>query len=192
MLTIEDAPETDMVTLADAKAALGISATADDAWLGDLIGRASAAVVSFVGWPILEGSYSETVETDGRTHTILLSRFPITAVTGLTLDGADVTADLSWKVQAGGGLTRWKDHRSTPWPRGALVVEYDAGHATAPDDIQAATIELVRQWFERNRDPMVKSVSYADSTSVAYVVNPPGLPTVVRDLLTPHRLPGLR
>ena len=192
MLTIEDAPETDMVTLADAKAALGISATADDAWLGDLIGRASAAVVSFVGWPILEGSYSETVETDGRTHTILLSRFPITAVTGLTLDGADVTADLSWKVQAGGGLTRWKDHRSTPWPRGALLIEFDAGHAAAPDDVQAATIELVRQWFDRDRDPMVKSVSYADSTSVAYVVNPPGLPTVVRDLLTAHRLPGLR
>jgi len=99
---------------------------------------------------------------------------------------------MAWKVQAGGGLTRWKDHRSTPWPRGALLIEFDAGHAAAPDDVQAATIELVRQWFDRDRDPMVKSVSYADSTSVAYVVNPPGLPTVVRDLLTAHRLPGLR
>jgi len=192
MLTIDEAPAAALVALADVKTALGISGAADDAWLADLIGRASAAVVSFCGWPILEGSYSETIETDGRTHTILLSRFPITAVTGLTLDGVDVTADLSWKIQAGGGLTRWKDHRSTPWPRGALVVEFDAGYATAPDDVQAATIELVRQWFDRDRDPNIKSTSYADSTSVAYVVNPPGLPTVVRDLLTPHRLPGLR
>jgi len=173
------------------KTALGITGTGDDAWLGDLIGRASAAVVSFCGWPILTGTYSETVETDGRTHTILLSRFPITAVTGLTLDGVDVTADLDWKVQAGGALTRWKDHRATPWPRGALVVEYDAGHATAPDDIQAATIELVRQWFDRDRDPTVKSTSY-NGTETSYVVNPAGLPAVVRDLLTPHRLPGLR
>ncbi|MBB4287502.1 hypothetical protein [Roseospira goensis] len=192
MLTIEDAPDTDLVTLASVKTALSVTGTGDDAWLGDLIDRASAAVVSFCGWPILSGSYSETIETDGRTHTILLSRFPVSAVTGLTLDGVDVTADMDWKVQAGGGLTRWKDHRSTPWPRGAVVVEYDAGYATAPDDVQAATIELVRQWFDRNRDPNIKATSYADTTSVSYVVNPPGLPAVVRDLLTPHRLPGLR
>lgn len=190
MLTITDAPDTDMVTLPAVKTAMGIAGTADDAWLGDLIGRASAAVVSFCGWPILAGSYSETVETDGRTHTIVLARWPITAVIGLTLDGVDVTADLSWKIQAGGGLTRWKDHRPVPWPRGALVVEYDAGHATAPDDIQAATIELVRQWFDRDRDPTVKSTSY-NGTETSYVVNPAGLPAVVRDLLAPHRLPGV-
>jgi len=191
MLTVETAPDTDLVTLADAKAALGITGTADDEWLGALIARASAAVVAFVGWPILEGRYAETIETDGRTHTILLSRFPIITVTGLALDGEDITADIEWKVQAGGGLTLWQNHRATPWPCGALVVTYAAGHTTAPADIQAATLELVRQWSDRTRDPNVKSTSYADSTSVSYVVNPAGLPAAVRDLLTPHRLPGI-
>lgn len=190
MLTVETAPAADLVSLADVKTALGITGTDDDGWIGDLIARASAAVESFVGRPILAGTYSETVETHSRTHTILLSRFPITAVTGLVLDGEDITADLSWKIQAAGGLTRWQNHRSTPWPRGALVVTYSAGHTTAPADIQAATLELVRHWFDRERDPLVKATSYA-GTETSYVVNPAGLPAVVRDLLTPHRVPGL-
>jgi len=190
MLEVDSAPTSALVTTAEARAVCGVSGTADDAWIDALIARASAAVEAFIGQPVRSGQYTETLLMDGRAHTAWLSRWPVTAVSALDVDGADALASYTVKHQPGGGLTRWDERRSVPWPAGELVVSYTAGAATTPPDVAAAVLETVRAWFPlRGADPTIKSATYSDGTSVAYAVALPGLPAAALDVLAPHRVP---
>lgn len=76
------------------------------------------------------------------------------------------------------------------WPVGVnnFRVQYTAGYATIPEDVQEATAQLVASWFAgRGRD--LTLASEHTSGSYAYAAQPAGgqLPERVRALLRPYR-----
>jgi len=75
------------------------------------------------------------------------------------------------------------------WPVGVanFRVQYTAGHATVPEDVQEACAELVATWFaQRGRDLSLQRENTAGTYS--YVADTgDGLPGRVRALLQPYR-----
>lgn len=189
MLEILDAPATDLVSLSDTKAHLQVTGTDDDATISALIARASAAITSYIGAPVLAGSYRETVEAGHGQAYLILTRTPVTTVTGVTVDGTALAAG-GWRLDAASGLlARTSDSRSRPWEtRAVVVVEYDAGYAEAPADIQQAALTLIAAaWAERGRDPALRSISIG-SINLGYFGGD-NLPSIasVAPLLAPYR-----
>ncbi|GEO82605.1 head-tail connector protein [Pararhodospirillum oryzae] len=183
MIEVLVAPQSDLVTVDEARADVGAG---DDATLAAVIKRASAAAETFIGRPVLAGTYRETVWLPRPVADVWLSRWPVGAVSGITLDGQDVTGT-GWRLN-GGALVRWSDGRPGLWGAGDLAVTYTAGHATCPEDIKAAVLTLVRDmYFAIGRDAAIKSDTYCDGTSVTMAVNLPSISRAVTDLLMPYR-----
>lgn len=189
MLEILDAPATDLVSLEEAKAHLQVTGADDDATISALIARASAAITSYIGAPLMAGSYRETFETGHGQAYLILTRTPVTTVTGVTVDSTALAAG-GWRLDAASGLlARTSDSRSRPWEtRAVVVVEYDAGYAEAPADIQQAALTLITaNWSSRGRDPGLRSIGIG-SITLGYFGpdNQPGIGTVAH-LLNPYR-----
>ena len=183
MLEVLVAPQSDLVTIDEARADVGAG---DDATLAGLVKRASAAVETYLGRPVLVGTYRETLWLPRPTSEVWLSRWPVGAVVGITIDGQDVTGT-GWRLD-GGALVRWSNGRPRLWGAGDLAVTYTAGHAAGPEDIKAAVLALIREFYlGRDRDTSVKTATYADGTSMTWAINMPGLPRNVTDLLGPYR-----
>lgn len=198
MLTIiAAAAETKLTTVAAARAELQVTSGADDAWLAQLIDQASDAVRSWCSRIFAVETVRESIYPDQPARSLMLARWPVVALTSLTINGttedvANVEAEDSgrlFRIDAGG--------YHTPWPSGRIVVEYSAGYVlpglparTLPNDIERAALSLVKaSWFARTRDPLLRSEEVPDVYSAAWAV-PSGrdaLPPDVESLLSPYR-----
>lgn len=81
----------DLTTLERVKAYLGLSAVEADAKLSQFISSSSAWVVSQLGRSVLSTTYTETRDGDG-SDLLILERWPVNAVSSLTVDGTAVPA----------------------------------------------------------------------------------------------------
>lgn len=192
-LEILDAPETDLVSLEDAKAHLQVTGTDDDAAISALIARASAAITSYIGAPMLSGGYRETFETGcGQTY-LILSRTPVSSITSVAVDSTVLSENESRLDSSAGLLARLANGRSRPWEaRAVIVVEYEAGYETTPADIQQAALTLIAaDWSARGRDPGLRNIGIG-SITLGYFGpdNQPGVGTVAH-LLNPYRTVGM-
>lgn len=192
-LEILDAPATDLVSLDTAKLHLGIEGDDDDAVLASLIGRASTSIVSYLGANPNQGQYRQTEETTVGQSYVILSRAPVASVTAVTVDGAALSENESRLDSASGLLARLSGGRSRCWEsRAVVVIEYDAGHADTPADIQQAALTLVSaEWSARGKDPSLKSISIG-SIGLTYFT-PDAVPSIssVSHLLSPYRAVGI-
>ncbi|TWB22140.1 putative phiE125 gp8 family phage protein [Nitrospirillum amazonense] len=197
MLEVLTPPAADLVTLADAKAWLNITDSSTDDLLSSAISRASAAVTSYIGRQVLAGSYRETIELPPLAKELVLSRWPVTTLTAVTVDGDALDVDTAARLDGDTGTLARLDStgRSRPWSwacRAVLVVEYTAGFDTAPADIQDAVLQLIiAAWSARGRDPGLRSIGIGD-ISLSYLA-PTAQPSVdtVASLLAPYRIPGI-
>jgi hypothetical protein len=76
------------------------------------------------------------------------------------------------------------------WPVGInnFRVQYTAGYATVPEDVQEATAQLIASWFvQRGRDLTLQSESTHGSYSYSAAVNQGQMPDRVRALVRPYR-----
>lgn len=169
MLEVISAPDSDLIDLATVKLHLSITDDDSDDMLSALISRASAVIVSYVGQPLLIGSYRETLETGGGQAMLALSRLPVTTVTSVEADGSELASGFRLNSDAGLLLRIDAAGRSRAWEAFAVVeVSYSAGYATCPPDIQAATLKLIEgDWTARGRDPGLRSIGIG-SISLAY------------------------
>lgn len=193
MLEVLSAPAADLVSLADAKAWLNISDNTSDALLSSAIARASAAVQSYIGRPLLVGSYRETVEVTPLSTSISLARWPVASLSALKLDGESLDLSAVRLDAASGTLCRLDGAgRARPWTwgRAMLSVEYVAGFSAAPPDIADAVMQLITAaWSSRGRDPGLRGIGIGDIT-LTYNA-PAAQPTIdsVAHLLSPYRQP---
>ena len=137
----------DLTTLANVKAyipSLG-TVTTFDALLGRLITAASAWIKSYLNRDILATTYVETLDGTGTTA-LMVGQYPITALTSLVVDGRDVTADAVFSRR----MIRLKAGKFYAGV-GNVVVNYTAGYAAPPYDLEQACIELVA-WRFRERE----------------------------------------
>jgi hypothetical protein len=182
---------TDLTTLTNAKAWLGINASTDDVLLARLITAVSGFVQRWLNRNIASQSYTE--HRDGMGYgegrrVMVLANYPVTAISSLTVDGIAIPASPdNGDLQAGYGfddgsiwLSASSAYASSFWPNGYqfargrrnVVVSYTAGYlisgeaATVPSS-SAYTVTTARPW---NGD---RGVTYANGTALTAVASNP-------------------
>jgi hypothetical protein len=146
------------------------SGNADEPVLAALITAASAFVVTYVGWPVLSGSFTETRNgTGGRV--LSLKNRPVTAVSTLTIDGVSIPPSsgfgtAGYWVSDDGTMLLLRGHR---FERGLgnVTIAYTAGYATVPADLQQAVNELVALRFKERKhfDQAGETINGAQGTT---------------------------
>lgn len=134
--------------------AVGSSTNAVDALINQLLISESAFIDNELNVPISQGTYTETY--DGEGGSLIAPRcFPITAVTGVSVDGVVQTL---WD-QANPTLPGFSFNRRFITGKGLkftegfqnVTISYTAGFAVVPDDIKQACIELVAYRLEERK-----------------------------------------
>lgn len=96
-----------------------------------------------------EAGLVATLDGPGKKQ-IWLPKTPITAINSITEEGTALTAD-QYKWYASGKVVRVVgdyDYVWT-WKRQAIVVDYDGGYSTIPEDIEYACAKLAAIGFEQ-------------------------------------------
>jgi uncharacterized phiE125 gp8 family phage protein len=142
---------TDLVTLADLKAYLGISESGHDAVLGGLIDAASEAIERACGRAFAQAERTEYHDGRGSAWLVLKER-PIASI-------ADLRDDLDREFGAASAIVA-DDY--TFYPEEGIVrlltgtfqdgsrnvrVRYTAGYQTVPEDLAQACLMLAASWF---------------------------------------------
>lgn len=150
-----------LTTLSTVKEYLGLTGTGEDSLLNRLMDWATDFIHSYCGRIFPQGNYDEYTDGDG-TETLLSHQFPVISVNSLEVDGA-VKDSASFVLYAPLGLLKLK---SGVFPRGKKNVrlQYTAGYATLPKDIEQACIELVAlKYYDRGKERL--GVTSSEGTS---------------------------
>ena len=173
----------DLTTIERLRSYLGAEyVTRDDALLQTLISAASAFFIQEVGREIALTSYTDTVDGGGGT-TLNLRASPVTEVTSVTVNGETIPERTTWDGQ--GWTLKGDQVRLVGYTFAVgldnVVVEYTAGWATVPDDIQGAVCELaILKRNERDRlGVFSRSVPGAETTSYQVISIPVGIQRVI-------------
>lgn len=185
-----------LISLADAKAFLKITASSEDGIVGDLVNEVSSWVANFIGRPLILASYVEYYDGDGSSE-MLLRRFPVVAVTNINRDDLrqwtsstdlDLTNNVMIDLQA--GIVRlWNNEVNFYRGRGNIRVTYSAGWTLAqvPYAIQLAVRKLVSYiYHEAYVNQRVGVASESQDARVITYLNEPILKDV-EHMLEPYR-----
>ena len=188
----------DLTTVGTVKAELGITDRAEDARLQTFIRQASGVIAEFCNRTFAEETVAETLRLDCGRRELTLTRYPVTAVIGVTEDGEALESD-EWEINSAAGiLRRLSGSDLTYWPAKKIVGTYSAGYPLLqglPYGIERACLTLIKQYrFAQDRDPLVKSETAESVGGASYFgsVNGSALSPEVAGLLTPHRNRNLR
>jgi hypothetical protein len=146
----------DLTNLANVKAYLSppLTTTADDALLTRLITAASQFIQSWLNRSIASATYTDTRNGTGGTRLFLRNR-PVTAVSSLSVDGVAIAASDPPPLGAGYLFDDSSVYLiGSCFSKGAqnVVVQYTAGYAATPPEIEQACIALVAlRYKERDR-----------------------------------------
>ncbi|MGE0701408.1 MAG: phage head-tail connector protein [Hyphomicrobiaceae bacterium] len=162
--------EYDLITVATARAALGIVDQADDATLQGFVSRASGVIASYCNRVFAVETVTETFRLDRLQEDLLLSRYPVIAVTSIVENGNALTVNTDYEVDAAKGIiTRLYNDRAAWWPMCKVTIVYSAGYETKPGNLQQACVELVKSYYlSADRDPMVRSEATEAIGSTSY------------------------
>jgi hypothetical protein len=190
MLEVITAPEPNLVGMLEALEYLSIPISEQDPALAGYISRASASIVSDLGYNPNRGAYRQTIETQHGLSALPLARLPVASVTAVSLND-EALDPTQYAVEAEAGLlVRVSAGLSRRWePRSLVVVEYTAGFDPLPQDIKLATLKLIEaDWTQRGKDPGLRSIGIG-SISLTYfgAAAAPGIASVA-DLLAPYRM----
>lgn len=201
-----------LTTVANLKADLGIAGTDQDTALGRVIDAASAAIARYCNRVFAAEVVREIIDPRRCSQAILLERYPVIAVSAMTLAGVtvdpddievDAEAGFIWRLDVDSPTTR------IPWEAGRAVVTYRAGYLlpgderatgdTAPDlpaDLERACLTLAtRGWHNAGRDMTVRGLQYSDGSRIDYGLgatsNGNGMPADVAMLIDGYRRPVL-
>jgi hypothetical protein len=200
-------------TLANVKARLGITTSADDTLLGLLQEAADAAVANFCNRDFAGGTFTEYFP--GGSEFVHLRNFPVDTVTSVKVDpayvfGTDtVIPPTGYVVHAERGVIQSLGGPFLPcgraglvnaevreWTRGPRVVQvvYSTLTGQVPGDVKEAYARLVGHGYRKVKTEAasnyqnVAQQKYGD-TFVIFATPVGGLPTAVTELLKPYRVP---
>lgn len=156
----------DLVTLATAKAWLGITSITDDANIQFAISAYSQLIASWCSRNFVSASYSDVYDGHGGAR-LMTKNWPITAVSSLSVDGRAITAATS---VLGAGY-QFNDRSvilngCDQFCRGLqnIQISYTAGFVTIPMDLQMACLEWMKSaYLSRMRDDGIISRRAGDT-----------------------------
>lgn len=152
-----------LVSLEDAKSALGITGTASDDAVRSAILRASDLICRQCGLDAI-GNVPPSLKSEDITetfrgswgHPLMLSRGFVSAIYMVT-EGTTELGETDYFLQ-GRMLTRLRSDTEAAWTCGKVVVEYAAGFDDVPEDLQQICLNVIReQWSAASRDPLLRS-----------------------------------
>jgi hypothetical protein len=195
-----------LVPLDVVKEELGIPPedTSQDARLTRYIAQVSAQIHTYTQriFPLQtyrNEFYREWSDPDGSP--LVVSAWPIVEIVSLTEDGVPVVApdDYIWKDKAG-LVYRRTGAGFCPWAAATTVLDFSAGYAVIPADLEAAALSwLSVRWgggAGAARDPTIRGETIPDLITVTYGSASSGadatsMPAGVKDMLTPYMRPAL-
>jgi hypothetical protein len=152
-----------LVSLEDAKAALGITGTSSDDAVLSAILRASDLISRQCGLDAV-GNTPPSLKSEDITETfrgtwgcsLMLSRGFVSTIYMVT-EGTAELGETDYFLQ-GRMLTRLRSDDNAAWTAGKIVVEYAAGFSEVPEDLQQICLDVIReQWSAASRDPLLRS-----------------------------------
>lgn len=192
-----------LLTLQEAKDALGITSSSQDTAItslilrvSDLISRACCVAGDGVTPPTLrQETLVETLRPKARADQLLLSRRFIGTVTSVVENDETLASTDFVKLAGAGILTRLdEDDDETCWPAGKIVVTYQAGFSTVPEDLKLAAIAGIREQYAMgSRDPLLRAEEvegvgrYEYQAALSNSTVPTALSPQVLDMLSPYR-----
>lgn len=157
-----------LLGIEELRVAVGLSADDDSqdeklealgARVSSMITAACRVVSDGVNPPtLLYEEYIETMRLDSSREYLYLSRRPIGAVTSVTEAGSILTPDVDYEVEyAAGRILRLCGDAAANWRCGKIVVAYDGGYESVPEDLKAIAAQLAGgYWADDGVDPMEK------------------------------------
>lgn len=182
----------DLTTLANVELALKLaSGNPDEAYLTSLITRASATIQKRLQRTIASAAYVEKRNGTGHAR-LLMSQFPISAVSAVSVDGVTVAAQTSVPLGAGFMFDDISVYLiGSCWNRGFqnCSISYTAGFSSTPTDVdEGCVITVAAAYSERTKDAAIKSESVPGVMSVTYSDGADlYIPKKAWDLLKPYQ-----
>ena len=175
------APDRTLISLAEAKAALGITNTASDATLATLIAQISDLIARECKVPedgaspptLRRETIVETFRQDKRVSPLILARRFVGSITSVVEDGVTLAAT-DYETDKAAGLVSRLDASGNIicWPMAKIVATYTAGFETIPEPLKLAAITILReQRSAASRDPMLRGETVEGLGRFDYWVN---------------------
>lgn len=161
----------DLTTLANVKAWLNVKTSTDDTLLDRLISACSTFVQSWLNRQILTATSTEVRHGEGGTR-LLLANYPVTAVQSLTINGrtippaADSTSPGYLFDDMEIALVGYEFCRGNF----NVQVEYTAGFATVPLDIEQAVIETIGLRYKEKDRIGQNSISQGGQITTSFMI----------------------
>jgi hypothetical protein len=191
---VTPAADRDLVMLADVREQLQFKSndTAQDVWLAKVVTRASQQAERYCNRIFAEQTYQDTFgATWGNPgEPLMLGQAPIENAV-VTVDGTDLDST-TYIADPDPGLL-YNTVQPLVWTAtDSIVVQYTAGFAEIPDDVQHAVISLCTMSYRaRSRDPMLRMRETPGLGREMYWIGAaPGeavLPQDIASLLNPFR-----
>lgn len=150
-----------------------------------LIEQIDGVIKNYCGWEILAKDYTKTFSGDGSTS-LDLDVYPLVSVASCTVDGEDLVEDLELIPEDGEVyFTSDSGYSFTSGTRN-VVVTFNAGYATPPEDLSYAATYMAASNFRQIIEETVgiQSDSFKDLT-VEY--SSTDLPDIVKRVLDRYR-----
>jgi hypothetical protein len=205
LTVLKPATSHNLATLADVKDELSITDKKRDKSFTRWIASASAAIEKYCNRTFAVQGLQEqfypyrdaySFQLQGGIPEIQLRFWPLVAVTLVQESDQALVENTDYVVDYEKGILRRLDANLYPrwWPAWPEMVQYTAGFATTPPDLEHACIELIkRYYFSSRRDPMLISETVPGVSDMRYWV--PGkseglaFPPEVEDLIDRYRVP---
>jgi uncharacterized phiE125 gp8 family phage protein len=177
-----------LVTLNQAKDYLSITLadTSKDSWVEMLINSASDLIERHCSRKFKSASYTHYYDGHGNNE-LVLAQYPVTNISSVKVDtervfGAETTLGATSFQVMEDGVLRLHSQR---FPEGSQVVkvEYTAGYATVPGDLQIACLFSVEWMFRTQNDRRLGRTTVNKGNES--VENVPGIPKEVEQILQP-------
>jgi len=140
------------------KAALGVTNALDDAWLGELILKASGSIRHHCNRIFELETVTETFRLARYMDSLPLARWPVVSVVSVLEEGVAL-ATAAYEVDASSGaLHRRAEDHYRPWVPGKVVVTYRAGFETIPAEVEASCIALVQRLYQSSEPAPLESL----------------------------------
>lgn len=190
------ATELSLLTIAELRAAAGVSDSSQDTKLFGIgrgastaLARRCAIIDDGVNPPtLLQETCTEIFRWTG-CGPLRLARRPVTSITSVTIDG-NVSDAADYEVVGGRNLYALSSDEITDWAAGKITVVYVCGYEPAPSDLKLAASKLVTALnAEAARDPSLKREDVPGLMEREYWVAPsddPFLSKEIDDLIAPY------
>jgi hypothetical protein len=144
----------DLTTVAKVQLYLAVPSGTEDSLFQDVVTAASRLFYSYTGAPVFAAASATEIYDGQGGYVLRLKRFPINSITSLVIDGQTVPASVNNSLgyiinqeKTAIKLIGYCFNRGY----GNVVVNYNGGTSTVPEDVEYSVRETVAHWYRQKK-----------------------------------------